>query len=138
MCKLDQLPIAQWYYSLGGVNNHEVDVLFRSACARNRPEMAKWLYSLGGVESMAGHKEVAQWLYTLEDIDIHADEESLFILCCNYGQLEVAQWLFSLGGVNIHAQNNTLFSDSHYDRMDHTVVVWLRQIGRVLYPDLSS
>jgi len=87
VCERGYLKVAQWLYSLGGVDIHIYDEHpFGLAC---------W----------NGHLEVARWLYSLGDVNIHINDEEAFICTCRNGHLEVAQWLYSLGNVNIHIYN---------------------------------
>lgn len=44
-----------------------------------------------------------------DEIDIHADNDIAFQLCCLYGKFKIARWIYSLGNVNIHARNDIAF-----------------------------
>ena len=95
---------------------------FQKACEFGHLELAQWIYSLGGVDHHAynewafvlaceiGHLEMVQWIYSLGGVDHHADDEWAFRNACLGGCLEVVQWVYSLGGVD-HRAKKTMLSD---------------------------
>ena len=152
-CGKGNLIVAQWLYSLGGVDIHaDNEYAFRWSCRNGHLIVAKWLYSLGeGMDLLdpsspvlrgqgrvnihadnecafqaccyMGHLAVAQCLYSIGNIDIHANDEHVFRWSCLNGHRAVAKWLYSLGGVNTHVYNNMLFNLS-----DKNFSTWLREL----------
>jgi hypothetical protein len=71
--------------------------------------------------------ETAKWLltYGLLEINPNADDDIVFRLCCQYGQLEVAEWLVNLKNINkirnmVHKKINEI-----YDRKKQLVKCYI-------------
>ena len=74
-----------------------------------------------------GNLSRAKYLYSLGDIDIHSDNDYVFVHACKYGHLEIVKWLYSLGNVYIHTKNDLAFRLSC--RFGHiSVAEWLASI----------
>ena len=104
-----------WLYSLNYIKIDSpgkqvcklIDVL-EISCKSGNLLMAKWLYSLG--------------------IDIHWNDDQIFVSTCLRGRLDVAKWIYSLGDVDIHAHEDDAFIYScNYGYLE--VARWLYSIG---------
>lgn len=58
-------------------------------------------------------------------LNMHYNQDILFLCSCLSGQLEIAQWLYQLGGVDIHTGNNGAFRAKKKE-----IVNWLYHIDR--------
>ena len=83
---------------------------FRRSCVFGKLDEAKSLYHSG--------------------IDIHARDDSLFMLVCTFGHLDVAKWLYQLGIENkslINNYNEAFIQSCGNGHLD--VAKWLYQLG---------
>jgi hypothetical protein len=67
-------------------------------------EKIEYFNNLFKLNCEKGNIKVAKWLYELGVVDIHAQDEEVFISSCRLGHVEIAKWLYGLGGINIHDQ----------------------------------
>ena len=93
-----------------------------------KPIMEQWKHlnsmKLGTINDIfietckMGFLEYAIYLVNENIIDIHADNDCAFRMCCQNGHLKLAQWLIQLGESNgytkidIHADNDYMFGNS--------------------------
>lgn len=130
-------------------------LLFKNICENGQLETAKWLYHhllkrYGDIiftfdtfikimfkkTCIEGHLETAKWLINIynKKIDIHEDDNDLFLLMCFYGHLEIAKWLIDLGEnyghgkIDIHAYYDMAFNICcENNKLD--VAKWLIDLG---------
>lgn len=142
-CFAGHIQIAKWLYSLkDNINIHIGDeCAFRYSCYSGNLELAKWLLLLDKHNNISnniiilndafsgsckyGKIETAKWLYNLYPIiDIHMNNDEIFINSCLAGHIELSKWLYSLDNINIHIDDNRIFKSCCIDgKME--IVKWL-------------
>jgi hypothetical protein len=139
-CIRKQLACTQWIYSLDNTNIIINHYMFAIYCEMGLLDVAKWIYSIcHGLDIYntflrCTHKNIIEWLLTLDDkIDIHADNEYVFINICYLRDLETAKWFYSLDKIkkiDTHAQNEEAFKLSIQFRKFETTK-WLYSFGGI-------
>jgi hypothetical protein len=123
-CYRNDFKMAEWLYSLGGVNIHAVDeYAFKYTVFNHDLRMAKWIYDLGINDSNAGK------------INININNDSIFQNLCKYSTLENAKWLYSLGiesgsKININANDDNAFVSACNNIFNnYNIAIWLYELG---------
>ncbi|AYV83277.1 MAG: hypothetical protein Hyperionvirus5_83 [Hyperionvirus sp.] len=142
-CCGDQMKLAKWLFSLGGINNIMLNKEFRIACTHNRMEMAVWLYSLGKIDIRKdiyrlfltgceyGYLEMIQWLKSLSvPFDIHAFDNDAFYFACFNNRIQVAKWLYKFGGIDVNGRDFTVFKHS-FVKGNLDLCKWVYSLGAV-------
>jgi hypothetical protein len=139
-CRMNQLVCAQWIYSLHDTIIETCHYMFSRCCDMGLLDVAKWLYSIGrgynihNIFSYSTHKNIIEWLLTLDDrIDIHFNNEQVFIRICFISDLETAKWFYSLDPIkkiDTHANNEEAYRMSFQYHKNETCK-WLYSLGGI-------
>ena len=95
----------------------------------------KWRKDLGKCFTWSckyGQLDVVKWLWEVSErnIDIHANNEAVFILSCEYGQLDVVKWLWEVSerNIDIYADDEAVFRICYeYGHLD--IAKWLWKVS---------
>jgi len=142
-CRSNKLEIAKWLYSLDNkIDIHyNNDENFITACVNEYLEIAKWIYSLDDKHKnmlnlafnstcCSDRLEIAKWLYSLDNkIDIHYNNDEIFITICKVGFLDIAKWLYSLD--DKHENISLAFNNACYSNQLE-IAKWLYSLDNKL------